>query len=183
MLLFSPRSRAERDAAARIYAAVVTASRHPALYTGFAVPDTLEGRFEMIALHLFPVLNRLMHDPGDDPKLAQRISETFVDDIDAAFREMGVSDTAVPRRMKALYRSFAGRITAYRRGLEEGGEALTAAVSRNVFPDGGEDSLAAAPLAAYLTHAVAAIRVVAMAGLRAGQLPFPDPTEAIEGPR
>ena len=69
-----------------------TAARRPALYLDYGVPDTLQGRFEMVALALFPVLNRLMHEPGDDPELARLVSESFVDDMDAAFREMGVSD-------------------------------------------------------------------------------------------
>jgi cytochrome b pre-mRNA-processing protein 3 len=175
MLLFSPRRRSEREEAARIYAAVLTAARRPALYLDFGVPDTLDGRFEMIALHLFALLNRLMHDPGDDPELARRISESFVDDMDAAFREMGVSDTAVPKRMKTLYRSFAGRITAYARALGEGDDALAAAVARNVFPDGDEGGLSRArSLATYLTAAVAALRDADLAAIRAGAVTFPD---------
>ena len=103
-----------------------------------AFPTRLQGRFEMVALNLFPVLHRLMHDPGDDPELAQRVAESFVDDMDAALRDIGVSDTRVPKRMKTLYGSFAGRIAAYGKALGEGDAALGAAIARNVFPDGGD---------------------------------------------
>ncbi len=161
---------ARRDAARRIYAAARAAARRPALYIEYGVPDTLQGRFEMVALHLFAVLHRLMHDPGDDPELARLVSESFVDDMDGAFREMGVGDLSVPKRMQALYGSFAGRISAYERGLKDGG--LADAIQRNVFPDAAETDHALA-LAACLAGAVAAMRGADMASLHRGDLPFP----------
>jgi cytochrome b pre-mRNA-processing protein 3 len=173
MVLFSARRRGEREAAARIYAACRDAARRPALYLAYGVPDTLQGRFEMVAFALFPVLNRLMHEPGDDPALARLVSESLVEDMDAVFREMGVSDPAVPKRMKALYSSFAGRITAYREALGGGEEALTEAVARNVFPDGPSDEHAAA-LGAYLKTATQAIAAADIAVIRRGEIPFPE---------
>ena len=135
MLLFSAKRRGEREAAERIYAACLAAARRPELYLGYGVPDTLQGRFEMVALALFPVLNRLMHEPGDDPELARLVSESFVDDMDAAFREMGRQRHAVPKRMKTLYSSFAGRIDRLSAGAWRRRAALASAVARNVFPD------------------------------------------------
>ena len=171
-MLFSARRRREREAAGRLYAAAVEAARRPALYTDYGVPDTLQGRFEMIALHLFALTHRLMHEPGDDPELARLVSESFVADMDGAFREMGVSDLAVPRRMKVLYRSFAGRVTAYRAGLGGGEAALGAAVARNVFPD-GPDGPGALGLAKHLQNTVAAMRQADIAALRRGEAVFP----------
>ncbi len=55
----------------------LAAARRPSFYLRCGVPDTLQGRFEMVALHLFPVLHRLMHDPGDDPELARLIAEAW----------------------------------------------------------------------------------------------------------
>jgi cytochrome b pre-mRNA-processing protein 3 len=164
--------RFERDAAARIYAAALAAARRPALYLDYGVPDTLQGRFEMVALHLFAVLHRLMHEPGDGRDLARMVSERFVDDMDGAFREMGVGDLSVPKRMQKLYSSFAGRITAYERGIVDEGGALADAISRNIFPDGGEARHAAA-LADYLRAAVRAIRSAELADIRAGTLAYP----------
>lgn len=173
MFRFSMNRRAEREAASSIYAAALAAARRPPFYLHFGVPDTLQGRFEMVTLHLFAVLHRLMHDPGDDPELARRVSETFVDDMDGAFREMGVGDLSVPKRMRTLYGAFAGRMSAYQRAL--GGDevdALTAAIARNVFPDTDEPAHASA-LAAYLGSAVKAMQQADMARLRSGELPFP----------
>lgn len=175
IMLFSARKRADREAAERLYAAAVTAARQPALYLAFGVPDTLQGRFEMMALHLFAVLHRLMHDPGDDPALARHVSESFVADMDDAFRGMGVGDVKVPKRMQTLYGSFAGRIGAYKAALAQGDAALAAAIGRNVFPNGADDRGAAA-LALHLKRAVEAMRGADLDALRRGDAPFPRPS-------
>jgi len=172
MRLFSHKRRNERQAAELIYAACRVAARQPALYAQGGVPDTLQGRFEMLTLMLFPVLNRLMHEPGDDPDLARLVSEVFVEDMDAVFREMGVSDPAVPKQMHTLYRSFGGRITAYRKAFRESEDALVEAVARNVFPDAPADRRSEA-LAGYLQRALRAIAAVEPAALRRGAVPFP----------
>jgi cytochrome b pre-mRNA-processing protein 3 len=171
MAFFSRKQRSEQEAAGRIYAACVEAARRPALFLAYGVPDTFQGRFEMLALCLFPVLNRLMHEPGDDPELARLVSEIFVDDMDAAFREMGVSDPAVPKRMKTLYHSFAGRITAYRNALGNDAD-LTAALARNVFP--GAPDARGAPLADYTRAATRAVAAADIDALRQGRVPFPE---------
>ena len=172
MVLFPRKRRNERQAAELIYEACRVAARQPSLYAQGGVPDTLQGRFEMLALMLFPVLNRLMHEPGDDPELARLISEVFVEDMDAVFREMGVSDPTVPKRMQTLYRSFGGRITAYRNALRESEDALNGAVARNVFPATQADGRSEA-LASYLKRAVRAIAAVELTALRRGAVPFP----------
>lgn len=176
MMHFLSRRRREKDAAQRLYATCLQAAREPSLFTEFEVADSLQGRFEMLTLHLFPVLHRLMHVPGDDPDLARLLSETFVDDMDSALREAGVSDVAVPRRMKTLYQSFAGRIAAYKTALEAGPGELAAAIARNVFPDhGGEGAVPerAMDLATYLRSASEAVAAVGLAELRRGEVPFP----------
>jgi cytochrome b pre-mRNA-processing protein 3 len=129
----------------------------------------------MLSMHLFATMHRLAQEPGDDPELARLLAERFVSDMDAAFREMGVSDLRVPKRMKTLYGSFACRISAYGLALQEGEPALAAAVARNVFAD-GDEARHALPLARYLRSAVAALREAALQDLRAGAAPFPAPS-------
>jgi len=172
MILFSSARREERRAAERLYAACVAAARRPELFLAFGVPDTLQGRFEMLSLHLFPVLHRLMHDPGDAPDFAKRLAESFVADMDRAFREMGVGDLSVPKRMTALYRSFGGRISAYTAAVGEGDAALADAIARNVFPESADPAPVAA-IVAYLQDSLAAVRAAPLADLRAGAAPFP----------
>lgn len=176
MMLFSSERRRGREAAGRLYAACVQAARDPVLYRDFGVPDTLQGRFEMVALHLFPLLHRLMHEPGDDPALARLVSESFVTDMDAAFREMGVGDITVPKRMKTLYASFAGRISGYTKAVAEGGGALSGAIGRNVFPDRPDDPRALS-LAVRVDSALAALRDAGLDDLRRGEAAFPFPAQ------
>jgi cytochrome b pre-mRNA-processing protein 3 len=172
MVLFSRKQRGEREAAERIYAACRDAARRPALFLAYGVPDTFQGRFEMMALSLFPVLNRLMHEPGDDPELARLVSESFVEDMDGVFREIGVGDPTVPKRMKTLYGSFAGRVTAYRNALADDA-ALADAIARNVFPGAPADDRAAT-LAGYLKAATLAVSAADLNVLRQGKIPFPE---------
>ena len=175
MIFFSAAKRRRREAAARLYAAAANAARHPALYGAIGVPDTLQGRFEMLALHLFPLTYRLMHVPGDDPDLARIVAESFVTDMDSAFREMGIGDLTVPKRMKTLYRSFGGRLNAYKNALERDDAALLDAIGRNVFPDG--DPAGRAPyLADHLKRTVAALAAQDIEALQRGEAEFPEPS-------
>ena len=174
MIPFSSRRRQDREAAERLYAKIVEQARQPFLYESCGVPDTLDGRFEMMALHLFVVTDRLTQCGKAGAGLARLVSETFVSDMDAAFREMGVGDLTVPKRIKTLYRSFAGRMMAYRQGIEGGRAELEAALARNVFPD-GDRSGGAPRLAAYLRGSADALAKLGLAELRAGQLAFPPP--------
>jgi cytochrome b pre-mRNA-processing protein 3 len=176
-MLFSSRRSRRRAAAERLYASCLEKSRDPALFTRFAVPDTVQGRFEMLTLHLFPVLQRLMRAPGDDPELARLVSEALVNDMDAAMREMGVGDVSVPKRMKTLYRSFAGRVAAYTSAAEAGEAPMAAALARNVYPDeDAADRMVAAralDLARYVQTAIALVRAADLDTIRRGEPPFP----------
>ncbi len=172
MFPFSKKRRDERQAAARLYDTILEAARRPGLYLHHGVPDTLQGRFEMVTLHLFAVLHRLMHVPGDDAELARLVSERFVEDMDSTFREMGVGDLSVPKRMHKLYGSFAGRFDAYEAAITQDGDELAAAIARNVFPDAPEDAHAAR-LAAVLRETVSHIQATDLAALRRGELSFP----------
>jgi cytochrome b pre-mRNA-processing protein 3 len=179
-MTFFFRRRSERLAAEELYAAVVAAARRPELYIDHGVADTPEGRFEMIALHLFALTHRLMHEPGGDPELARRVTESFVTDMDASLRELGVGDLSVPKRMKKLFASFAGRLTAYEKALAEGGDALAAAIARNVFPD-GEVKGRALPLAKHLLATIQAMGQADLAELRLGKATFPPVREVNQG--
>jgi cytochrome b pre-mRNA-processing protein 3 len=118
-----------------LYASLSDASRQPAFYAMAGVPDTVEGRFDLLTLHAILVLERLkqLPPPADD------FAQDFVDDLfgrfDAALREMGVGDISVPKRMKRIASHFMGRAKAYNEALAEGDDAMAAALARNVFGD------------------------------------------------
>ena len=106
--------------AEKLYGSVVTAARQPFFYKHMGVLDTPEGRFELIALHLFLVLEPLRRRGSDETALAQRTIEAFVTDMDDCMREMGVGDLAVPKKVKRAAAAFYERASVYRRGLAAG---------------------------------------------------------------
>lgn len=141
------RSRSGTDAA-RLLAAVEAASRRPAFYGPGRVADTLEGRFELLALNAALALLRLKADPGAQP-LTQDFTDRFFRSIDAGLRESGVGDLSVPKKMRLLAGEFYGRLSAYAGALEaRDGAALTAAVARNIVTTEAGQPFAA-QLAAY----------------------------------
>src|SRR3954452_11112994 len=89
----SPRS----DSIAALYGAIVAQARAPVFYQIYGVPDTVNGRFEMIVLHAVLLLRRLGNEPEPTRELGQAIFDRFCQDMDANLREMGVGDLAVPR--------------------------------------------------------------------------------------
>jgi cytochrome b pre-mRNA-processing protein 3 len=126
-----------------LYGAIVAQARLPIFYTVYGVPDTVEGRFELIVLHLVLLLERLGRD-GVAAAVGQELFDIFCRDLDDNLREMGVGDLAVPRRMRRFGEAFYGRQAAYRAALAAGdGGELENAFARNIFESSGVDHRAA----------------------------------------
>ncbi len=150
MLGFLRRSPQQRAADA-LYAAAVAAARAPAFYAELGVPDTLDGRFDLIGLHAFLLIRRLQHAPPPGPDLAQAVFDAMFRDMDRNLREIGVGDLSVARKMKQMWEAFHGRAAAYEAAFAAAGPgALPAALARNVWREG------AAPHAAALAAAARA---------------------------
>jgi len=163
------------DSIARLYGTIVAQARAPAFYQIYGVPDTVNGRLEMIMLHAVVVLRRLESEAMPIRALGQKLFNQFCRDMDDSMREMGVGDLAVPRKMRRIGEAFYGRQAAYRGALElPGDERLTAVLQRNIFA-GESERGAAVLLAAYVRETVR--RLAANNGFESGQLTFPDPQE------
>src|SRR4051812_22915736 len=80
-----------------IYGMIVAQAREPVFYRTLGVPDTVEGRFDMVLLHLWLVLRRLRESEGG-VALSQALFDHFCADMDANLRELGVGDLTVPKR-------------------------------------------------------------------------------------
>lgn len=132
------RGRELRERADRLYGHAVARARRPVFYADCGVPDTPDGRFDMIALQVFLLLRRMRGLPqaGDLP---QRLVEVMVDDMDRSLREMGVGDLAVGPRVKKLMEHFNGRMAAYHDGFDGTAEDLHAALRRNVYRKGAPE--------------------------------------------
>jgi cytochrome b pre-mRNA-processing protein 3 len=111
---------------------VTTASRNPALFGEGRVPDTLDGRFELVALHAALALVRLRQAP-EAGALAQGFVDALFRHLDSGLREDGVGDLAVPKRVHKLAGAFYGRADAYAAALGADANALQSALTRNVL--------------------------------------------------
>ena len=155
-----------------IYGMIVTQAREPLFYQDLGVPDTVNGRFDLLLLHLWMVLRRLRR-AGDGRELAQALFDHFCADMDANLREMGVGDLAVPKRMQAFGEAFYGRSAAYDLALTDSREALAQALCRNILEGGQIEN--ARRLAAYAQAAMAQLGTVDDAALSAASWTFPPP--------
>ncbi len=180
------RRRAGRDVAVRLYGDVVRQARRPEFFTNCGVPDTVEGRFEMIALHAFLVLHRLKRAPDQAPdqapdlapsELAQAMFDAMFQDMDHNLREMGTGDLGVGRRVKALAQSFYGSISAYEAGLEGEDHVLSGALKRNVYGNIKYKSDGLQALVAYLRREAKALDRMAMDRLLEHGPGFGDPPQ------
>jgi cytochrome b pre-mRNA-processing protein 3 len=175
--LFGRRSR--QLIAAALYSAIVAQSRRGCFYLSYGVPDTVDGRFDLIVLHQALLLRRLGREADDIRRLGQDVFDMFCRDMDDNLREMGVGDLAVPKKMKGLGEAFFGRVGVYDRALDDAEDAaLVAVLARNVIGTAGVPPDGALRLAAYVRDAVRALDLQEGAEFAAGTLAFPDP-EAI----
>jgi cytochrome b pre-mRNA-processing protein 3 len=122
-----------RDAAELAYRRVVEQARQPLFYAGFGVPDTLDGRFELICLHAFLYLHRLKAERPQASAPAQAFFDAMFTDLDRALRELGTSDLRIGKEIKRMAQGFYGRIRAYEEGIAADDAVLGAAVARNLF--------------------------------------------------
>ncbi|NKC29265.1 ubiquinol-cytochrome C chaperone family protein [Falsiroseomonas selenitidurans] len=159
-----------------LYTAAVSASRQPGFFGGLGVPDTLDGRFDLVSLHVALLIRRLRRDADPaGPKLAQAVFDAMFADMDVNLREMGVGDLVVGKRVKRMWEAFHGRAAAYESALDAAdAAALAAALARNIWrgeapPPGAAERLAG--LAIALDRTLSAQDVAA---LRRGQVRFPE---------
>jgi cytochrome b pre-mRNA-processing protein 3 len=117
-----------------VYEAIVALARQPVLYTDLAVPDTLDGRFDMIILHADAVVAHMQAGDDDDQEFAQNLIDEVFRDMDRSLREMGVGDMGVGKRVKKMATVYYGRADAYARARSQGDDDhLADAILRNVY--------------------------------------------------
>jgi cytochrome b pre-mRNA-processing protein 3 len=163
-----------------LYAAAVAAAREPYLYQSLSVPDTLDGRFDLVCLHAFLLVRRLQRESEPGPTLAQAVFDAMFSDMDVTLREMGVGDLSVGRRVRAMWEAFNGRAHAYDAALEAGDPAaLAAALVRNVWRGAPPAEGRATALAHLVTAQAAFLDGQAFDALAAGEACFLAPAEML----
>ncbi len=162
--LFQPKEKPERG----IYEAIVAAARQEKFYRDMGVADTVEGRFEMLVLHVFLVLNRLKGGGVED--FRQNLTNLFFDDMDGELRELGVSDISVGKKVRKIAESYYGRVLAYEKALSTTSQ-LASALERNVYPEGVTETHLES-LAAYVVDAVQKLSALPVITIMRGDVRF-----------
>ncbi len=160
------------EAGRALYAAAVEQARTPALYGRLGAPDTVEGRFEMVALHVWLVMRRLKGDESAR-KVSQCLFDAMFQNMDDSLRELGVGDLQVGKKIRKLAENFYGRIGAYEAAMKDDapGDALGEALSRNIFE---KQTTETAPLFAdYVRRADAHLQNQPAARIAGGIVVFP----------
>jgi cytochrome b pre-mRNA-processing protein 3 len=169
-----PRPRGDIDG---LYALIVRQARQAYFYTIAGVPDTVGGRFDMLALHAYIVLRRLKELEGRPYRtFAQALHDRMFADLDRNLREMGVGDLRVGRQVKDLAKLFYGRIGAYDEALAGSVPALNDALARNAYADTTPDPAGVGELGRYLQSAIARSREWSGDEILNARIAFPAPT-------
>ncbi|MGX9965382.1 ubiquinol-cytochrome C chaperone family protein [Roseomonas sp. F4] len=157
-----------------LYAAAVGAARRPGFFAGLGAPDTLDGRFDLVSLHVALLIRRLRRDADPDgPKLAQAVFDAMFADMDVNLREMGVGDLVVGKRVKRMWEAFHGRAAAYEAAVDAGdAPALEAALTRNIWRGEAPPEGAPARLARYSLAVAAALAPQQIDAFRRGHARF-----------
>ncbi|SEP50026.1 cytochrome b pre-mRNA-processing protein 3 [Methylobacterium sp. ap11] len=157
-----------------LHSRVNAGARVPALYLDLGVPDTVEGRFEALCLHVVLVLRHLRRLPPPAADIAQDLVNSVFEQLDSSLRELGVGDMGVSKRMKKLAQAFYGRAAAYDAALDASdADALAASLARNVLAC--DEPEAARRLAAYVGAADAGLAATDLDALMAEGPVLPDP--------
>jgi len=131
--LFKPKKSFDDETSA-LHDVIMEQSLLPEFYMSYGVPDTLDGRYEMFALHLSLLANRLADDAAY-ADFSQELYDKCFRNIDKGLREAGIGDMSVPKHMKRMMKGFNGRVHAYSEGLTKGAsvKVLDAAIERNIY--------------------------------------------------
>lgn len=173
-LLF--RRRREPAQTGELYRAIVAQSRKSDFYSRLGIPDTLDGRFDMIILHAFLVMRRLGRIGAEGAALSQALFDLLFADLDNSLREIGVGDLSVGKKVKIMAQAFYGRVEAYEVGLKaDDGAVLKTALARNLFGTVNPSGQGLDAMAAYVRRADAVLALQGDDEILAGNPSFSPP--------
>lgn len=177
MFLFKKRDSVRRKTIERLYGTIVAQTRMPVFYTAHGVPDTVEGRFDFLVLHMHLVNERLAALGEAGVTLGQELLDQFFEDMDASLREIGIGDLTVPKKMRSLAEAYLGRSALYGPAIAKHDEtALAAAIARNVLSDA--DPEAGRLLAGYAMESARRLGDQPLERFLDGAIEFPVPEQA-----
>ncbi len=164
----------QRKQAENLLEAITAEARRPVFYAELGVPDTLDGRFDMMALVAMLVFREMQKKGAGD--LAQRTTDHMFMAFDDAIRSLGVGDNGIPRRVKAMGKAYLGRAIAYDQALSSGDAgALRDAIARNIYRGDPPADTALERVTAWVRASAAALDTRSRAQLQAGQFALTGP--------
>lgn len=170
----------EEEPARALYRHIVAQAREPAFFRTCGVPDSVDGRFDLLVLHVFLVMHRLKRDRAETAGLSQALFDVLFENMDESLRQLGAGDVGIGRRIKAMAEGFYGRVLAYERALDDGGGLLEDCVRRNLYGSAEPAPEQLAALARYMRREADALADQKTARLMAGVLTF-GPAPAPDG--
>ena len=150
---------------ATLYGEIVAAARQPQFYRDWAIPDTIDGRFDMLVLHLAMVIARLK---DVDQETRQKLIDQFCVDMDDNLREQGASDVSVGKKVRHMAEAFQGRYVAYESAIDK--TQLAEAINRNTYA--GKPSPHAVNIANYVEKARLSLAAQSHSDIAAGKVRF-----------
>ncbi|WP_085902241.1 ubiquinol-cytochrome C chaperone family protein [Kiloniella majae] len=162
----------ESDAVHDLYASLVEQARQKEFYENHSVPDSLDGRFDMITLHMFLVLHRLKAEKETTETFSQKLFDLMFYDMDLSLREMGVGDVGVGKRVKAMLQGFYGRLAAYEKSLLQGERSLEGALERNLYGTTKADQTSVQYMREYLVRQIEHLKDQDIGKIMAGKITF-----------
>jgi len=174
-----------KNAAAALYQAAVTQSRDPRFYTVFGVADTIDGRFDLISLHVYLIMERLNACGREGQQLSQALFDHMFVNMELTLREIGIGDMSVPKHMKRMMRAFNGRVHSYHTAISGNDvELLTLAVAKNIYrAESHEIPTPARLMAEYISQEAGWIMQQDFHSLSAGRISFTPSTPVMGTPK
>ena len=179
MLDWLRRNRARRSIGHELFERIVAQARSAEFYRDLGAADTMEGRFEMIVLHMSLVLQRLKREGSAGQRLGQTLMEALIAAMDDALRQIGIGDMGVPRRVQKAAAALAERTRDYQAGLigVPGSRSLKECIVAHIYlGEASAEALAhAKALSSYISAADALLAAMPSEDLLAGKVAFPAP--------
>ena len=189
------RRSSEEEPARALFRQIAAQARQPAFFRGCGVPDSVDGRFDLLVLHVFLVMHRLKRERARTAGLSQALFDVLFENMDESLRQLGAGDMGVGRRIKAMAEGFYGRILAYERALEDDsgghgghggkegrGGLLEDCLCRNLYGGAEPAPGQLAALSAYVRREADALAAQETGRLMAGELAFGPAPEPMPEP-
>jgi len=164
------------EAATELYAAIVAQARNEAFFLDCEVPDTVDGRFDLVLLHAFLLFHRMKSDHEATKDLGQEVFDLMFENLDQNLREMGVGDMGIGRRIKGMAQAFYGRVQSYEDALDaRDRQRLDEALRRNLFRKCEPAETSVTAVSAYVFECSEILRDIPTDQIMAGKIDFGSP--------